>query len=94
VTATPPELTLRNTIPTAIVHTQTATPVWTTARGRRHPRLTSQPTAAPTRNGHAVSATPETVTPSAWLRLPTAQNASTHTASAATADHTCLPGTP
>ena len=84
---------MRNTIPTAIVHAQTATPVGTTASGRRHPRLTSQPTAAPTRNGHAVCATPETVTPSAWLRLPTAQNASTHTASAATADHTCLPVT-
>ena len=33
VTATPPELSLRNTIPTAIVHTQTATPVGTTASG-------------------------------------------------------------
>jgi hypothetical protein len=89
VTATPAELTLRNTIPTAIVLIQTATPVGTTAKGRRHPRHISQPTAAPTRNGQAVCATPEIVRPSAWLRLPIAQNASTHTVSAATADHTC-----
>jgi hypothetical protein len=89
VTATLPELALRNTIPMAIVHTQTAKPVGTTASGRRHPRLRSQPGTAPTRNGHAVPATPEIVTPSAWLRLPTAQNASTHSASAAAADHTC-----
>jgi hypothetical protein len=87
-------LAVRNSIPTAIVHTHTATPVGRIARGRCHPRLTSQPTAAPTKNGHAVSATPVIVTPSAWLRRPIAQNTSTHSASTATADHTCFAGTP
>src|SRR5581483_1734475 len=64
VTATPPELALRNSIPTTTVHTHTATPVGAIANGRRQPRLTTHPTAAPTRNGHAMSATPTTVTPS------------------------------
>jgi hypothetical protein len=58
-------LALRNNIPTAIVQIHTARPVGTTASGHRHPRLTSHPTAAPTKNGHAVSATPKAVTPSA-----------------------------
>jgi hypothetical protein len=93
VTATPSEVTLRNSIPTAIVHTHTAMPVGTIARGRRQPRLASQPTTAPTRNGHAVCATPDTVIPSAWLRRPIAQNTITHPASAATADHTSFAGT-
>src|SRR6185312_7200570 len=92
VTATPAELALRNTIPTAIVHTHTAIPVGAIASGRRHPRLTCQPMTAPARNGHAVSATPDTVTPSAWLRRPMAQNAITQTASASSADQTCFAG--
>ena len=57
----------------------TATPVGTIASGPAPPSAQSQPTAVPAKNGHAVSATPETVTPSAWLRRPTAQNTSTHT---------------
>jgi len=87
VTATPPEVALRKSIPTAIVHTHTATPVGAIASGRRHPRQASQPTAPPTRNGHAVCATPGIVRPSAWLRRPIAQNATTHAASATTAGH-------
>jgi hypothetical protein len=83
-------LALRNNIPTVIVHAHAATPVGAIASGRRHPRLMSQPIAAPTRNGHAVSAIPDTVTPSAWLRRPIAQNNSTHSASATDATHTCF----
>src|SRR6516165_8434397 len=83
--ATPAEVALRNSIPTATVHTQTTTPVGTTAVGLRQVRLSSQPTAAPTRNGQAVCATPPTVSPSAWLRRPMAQNNSTPTMSANTA---------
>jgi glutaryl-CoA dehydrogenase len=64
-------------MPTATVLSQTTTPVGSTAVGRRHPRDASHPIRVPVRNGHAVVATPVTVTPSAWLRRPTAQNAST-----------------
>jgi hypothetical protein len=67
-TATPADVALRNNIPTTTVHTQTTTPVGATAVGRRHARLSNQPSVAPTRNGHAVAANPATVSPSAWLR--------------------------
>jgi hypothetical protein len=80
-------LALRNAIPIATVHTQTTTPVGAIASGRRHRALASQPTPAPTRNGHAVSATPATVRPSAWLRRPIAQNTTTHSASTTGAAH-------
>src|SRR5829696_4017011 len=85
-TATPADVALRNSIPTTTVHSHTTTPVGTTAAGCRQARLSSQPTAAPTRNGHAVSATPATVRPSAWLRRPTVQNSSTPTMSASAAN--------
>ena len=49
------------------------------------PRDSSQPTAVPTRNGHAVSAMPATVSPSAWLRRPIAQNTTTQRTSAGNA---------
>jgi hypothetical protein len=63
--ATPADVNFRSTIPTTTVHNHTATPVGTSAAGRCHPRDSSQPTIVPTRNGHAVSAMPETVKPSA-----------------------------
>src|SRR6476659_9202917 len=83
--ATPAEVVLRKSIPTATVQTQTTAPVGTMAVGLRQPRLSSQPTAVPARNGHAVSTTPVSVSPSAWLRLPTAQKTSTPTMSASAA---------
>jgi hypothetical protein len=87
--ATPAELALRNSMPTATVQIQTTTPVGTTAMGRRQPRDASQPTTVPVRNGHAVDATPVTLRPSAWLRRPTVQNTSTPTTSVAShASHT------
>lgn len=58
--ATPAELALRNSMPTATVHNQTTRPVGTTAVGRRQPRDASQPITVPVRNGHAVAATPAT----------------------------------
>src|SRR6185295_4138701 len=61
--ATPAEVVLRKSIPTATVQTQTTAPVGTMAVGLRQPRLSSQPTAVPARNGHAVSATPVSVSP-------------------------------
>jgi hypothetical protein len=45
--ATPAELTLRNSMPTATVQIQTITPVGATAVGRRQPRDASQPMAVP-----------------------------------------------
>src|SRR5215217_6033190 len=62
---TPADVALRNSIPTTTVHSHTATPVGTSAIGLRQPRASSQPAPAPARNGHAVSATPVMVTPSA-----------------------------
>jgi hypothetical protein len=56
---------LRNSIPTTTVHTHTVTPVGITVNGRRQPPISSQPTAVPARNGHAVCAIPATVNPSA-----------------------------
>ena len=61
------------------------TPVGTTVNGRRQPRDSSQPTPVPARNGHAVSAMPATVSPSAWLRRPIVQNTITQTTSATSA---------
>ena len=52
-------------IPTTTVATHTATPVGSSATGRRHARASAQPSAVPARNGHAVCATPATVSPSA-----------------------------
>ena len=62
--ATEADVSFRSSIPTMTVLNHTATPVGTTAAGRRQARDSSQPTTAPTRNGHAVSAMPETVKPS------------------------------
>ncbi len=78
--ATPAEVVLRKSIPTATVQTQTTATVGTMAVGLRQPGLSSQPTAVPARNGHAVS-----VSSSAWRRLPTAQKTSTPTISASAA---------
>ncbi|MDT5014568.1 MAG: hypothetical protein QOD39_728, partial [Mycobacterium sp.] len=59
--------------------------VGTSAAGRRQPRDSTQPMAVPAKNGHAVSAIPPRVRPSAWLRLPIAQNTMTQTTSVANA---------
>ena len=58
------------------------TTIGMTVNGLRHPRISNQPAAVPARNGHAVSAIPATVNPSAWLRSPIVQNTSTQTMSA------------
>jgi hypothetical protein len=63
--ATEADVSLRSTIPTTTVHNHTTTPVGTSAAGRRHARDSSQPAAVPAKKGHAVSAIPETVSPSA-----------------------------
>ncbi len=88
--ATPAEVALRSSMPTATVHSQTTTPVGTTAVGRRQPRDASHPTAVPDKNGHAVVATPETLSPSSWLRRPRAQNTSTATTSMASHAGRCM----
>ena len=72
-------------MPTAIVHTHTVTPVGASAVGRRQPRDSSQPTPVPTRKGQAVSASPARVSPSVWLRRPTAVKPMTQTMSVARA---------
>jgi hypothetical protein len=64
-TAVPAEVALRNSIPTITVHNQITSPVGANDVGRCHARLASQPVAVPARKGHAVSAMPATVTPSA-----------------------------
>jgi hypothetical protein len=56
---------LRNNIPMMTVLNQIATPEGASEAGRCHARAASHPAAVPVRNGHAVSATPETVMPSA-----------------------------
>jgi hypothetical protein len=56
--ATPAEVALRNSIPTATVHNHTTTPVGKRAIGRRQARDASHPNAVPLRNGHAVVAIP------------------------------------
>jgi len=83
--AVPAEVSLRSSIPITIVHNHTVTPVGTSAAGRCQPRDSSQPAAVPTRNGQAVSAIPETVSPSAWLRRPIVQNTITKSTSVASA---------
>jgi len=80
--ATLAELALRNNMPTTTVHSQTTSPVGTTAVGRCQPRAANHPTTVPVRNGQAVVATPAMVIPSAWLRRPTAQNTKTAATSA------------
>jgi hypothetical protein len=62
---TPADVALRNSIPNTTVDTHTATPVGITVNGLRHPPISSQPTPAPTKKGHAVCAIPDTVKPSA-----------------------------
>lgn len=47
--ATPAELTLRNTMPTTMVHSHTITPVGARAVGRRQPRASTQPIPVPVR---------------------------------------------
>jgi hypothetical protein len=63
--AVPADVALRNSIPRMTVLSQITTPVGASEVGRRHARAASQPAAVPDRNGHAVSATPATVIPSA-----------------------------
>lgn len=84
-TATPAEVALRKSIPTKMVDSQTATPVGAMAVGLRQPRTSTHPIAVPARNGHAVWATPATVSPSAWLRRPMVQNSTTPTMSTSAA---------
>jgi hypothetical protein len=64
-TAVPWEVALRNSIPITTVLSQMISPVGASTDGRRQARAANHPTAAPVRNGHAVSATPATVIPSA-----------------------------
>jgi hypothetical protein len=63
--AVPADVALRNSIPRMTVHSQITIPVGASEAGRCQARAASQPTAVPDRNGHAVSATPATVIPSA-----------------------------
>jgi hypothetical protein len=56
---------LRSNIPITTVLSQITSPVGARDAGRRQPRTASHPAAVPARNGHAVSATPATVIPSA-----------------------------
>jgi hypothetical protein len=83
--ATPADVSLRNAIPTTTVHSQITTPVGSRAAGRRHALANNQPAAVPVRNGHAVSAIPEIVNPSAWLRRPIVQKMTMQTMSVARA---------
>jgi hypothetical protein len=64
-TAVPADVALRNAIPMTTVLSQTTIPVWASVVGWRQALAANQPTAVPARNGHAVSATPATVIPSA-----------------------------
>jgi len=63
--AVPAEVALRKAIPTTTVLSQTTIPVGAGVVGWRHALAASHPIAVPARNGHAVSATPATVMPSA-----------------------------
>jgi hypothetical protein len=63
--AVPWDVALRNAIPMTTVLSQTTSPVGVNVVGRRQPRTANHPTAVPVRKGHAVSATPATVSPSA-----------------------------
>jgi hypothetical protein len=63
--AVPADVALRNAIPMTTVLSQTTIPVGASVVGRRQALATNQPVAVPARNGHAVSATPATVIPSA-----------------------------
>jgi hypothetical protein len=63
--AVPADVALRNSIPMTTVLNQITMPVGTSEAGRCHALAASQPAAVPDRNGHAVSATPATVMPSA-----------------------------
>ncbi len=84
-TAVPWPATTRSTIPTATVPSQAAIPDGTRAAGRRQTRATSQPTPRPARNGHAVPATPGTLSPSWWLARPMTTNTSTEATSSTAA---------
>lgn len=63
--AVPADVALRNAIPTITVLSQITIPVGANVVGRRHALAAVHPIAVPARNGHAVSATPATVIPSA-----------------------------
>lgn len=63
--AVPAPVIRRKSMPRLTAAIQTTSPVGVTAVGRRHPRDRIHPIAAPATNGHAVSATPAAVTPSA-----------------------------
>ena len=86
--AVPSEVAWRNSIPTTTVHTHTTTPVGVNAVGRCQPRDSNHPMAVPVRNGQAVSATPVTLTPPAWFRLPSATKNTTQAISATNAGST------
>ena len=67
--ATPAEVTLRNSIPTATVQSHTATPVGYTADGRRQACDNSHPSSVPLRKGHAVVAMPAGASQTAGMAL-------------------------
>src|SRR5260370_36444375 len=71
----------RRIMPTAAAPSHAPRPPGTIASGRRQVRATSQPTASPARNGHAVLARPVTGSPWWWLARPMATKASTRHAS-------------
>ncbi len=55
--------TARSTCPNATVASHTPTPVGASAAGRRQARVTTSPTARPTRNGHAALVIPARLPP-------------------------------
>jgi hypothetical protein len=64
-TAVPWDVAFRNDIPMITVPSQITMPVGAKDVGRCHALDNSHPAAVPDRKGHAVSATPATVMPSA-----------------------------
>src|SRR5664280_2372481 len=88
--AVPWPATTRNTMPIATVASQTTMPVGTMSIGRRQARVTAQPTAAPTRNGQDVRATPPRLSPSTWDDRPMTTKTMMQAASRAAARARCI----
>jgi len=75
--------TTRSIMPSATVPSHAPIPARARPSGRCQARVTSQPAARPARNGHAVDATPATLSPLVWLARPMTTNSSTQATSAA-----------
>src|ERR1700733_5343114 len=84
-TAVPWPETTRRIIPSATVHSQTASPAGRSASGRRQARDAAQPAARPQRNGQEVDAIPARDSPLVWLARPMATKTSTQHTSSTTA---------